>query len=218
MALLGSAALAMWWDMAPGMRDEFQHWHTHEHFPERLSVPGFLRASRWESSDGGEGFFVMYEVGDFGVLVSPGYLAHLNAPTPWSTKLMPHHRNMVRSQCAVEFSEGGALAGHLITVRLTQGEGAAAQLRGWSKMPGISGAHLLRAMRPPIAATTEQEIRGNRDGIADWIVLACGYDARILREACDREFGSQPGACIGEYVLAACMATAEVVAASAPRG
>ena len=87
--MLGTAALAMWWDMAPAMRDEFQHWHTHEHFPERLAVPGFLRASRWEHAAGGEGFFILYEVHDFDVLTSQAYLDHLNAPTPWSTRLMP---------------------------------------------------------------------------------------------------------------------------------
>src|SRR3954469_10684129 len=101
MAMLGSAALAMWWDMAPAMRDEFEHWHTHEHFPERLSLPGFLRASRWASATGGDGFFVMYELAEHGALASPEYLARLNAPTPWSRKLMPHHTNMVRSQCLV---------------------------------------------------------------------------------------------------------------------
>jgi hypothetical protein len=39
MALLGRAALAMWWDMAPAMRDEFEEWHTREHFPQRLALP-----------------------------------------------------------------------------------------------------------------------------------------------------------------------------------
>ena len=39
------AALAMWWCMAAPVRAESQHWHTHEHFPERLSLPGFRRAS-----------------------------------------------------------------------------------------------------------------------------------------------------------------------------
>lgn len=125
---------------------------------------------------------------------------------------MPHHRNIVRSQCKVGFSEGGAVAGRLVTVRLTHDDGVAEQLRGWSKYPGISGAHLLHAMRPAIGGTTEQKIRGNSDGIADCIVVACGYDARVLREACDREFGSKPGACIGEYSLAVSMTTQDIVA------
>ena len=119
MALLGDAALAMWWDMAPAMRAEFQDWHTHEHFPERLAIPGFRRASRWQAADGGDGFFVLYELASHDVLSSPAYLARLNAPTPWSTKLMPHHANMVRSQCRVVATQGGGIAAHALTLRLS---------------------------------------------------------------------------------------------------
>ncbi|HUG22283.1 MAG TPA: hypothetical protein VMN83_07135, partial [Albitalea sp.] len=74
----GQAALAMWWDMAPGVCDEFEHWHSHEHFPERLALPGFQRASRWAEADGGEGFFVLYELATYEALVSAEYLASLN--------------------------------------------------------------------------------------------------------------------------------------------
>ena len=59
MSLHGKAALAMWWDMSASRRAEFEHWHTHEHFPERLGIPGFNRATRWTSADGDEGIFVM---------------------------------------------------------------------------------------------------------------------------------------------------------------
>ena len=55
MPFLGSAAIAMWWDIAPAQRKEFEDWHSHEHFPERLSIPGFLRASRWAGAN--ESFF-----------------------------------------------------------------------------------------------------------------------------------------------------------------
>ena len=115
MALLGSAAIAMWWDVAPAQRIEFEDWHSHEHFPERLSIPGFLRGSRWAGSS--EGFFVMYELETYDILTSPHYLQRLNNPTPWSTKMMPHHRNMVRSQCRVVESYGGGIAGSLLAVR-----------------------------------------------------------------------------------------------------
>src|SRR3954467_15808798 len=101
MALLGESALAMWWDMAPDMRVEFEHWHSHEHFPERLALHGFPRASRWAAADGVEGFSILHELQSPAGLSSPESLASLNAPTPWSTRLMPHHRNMVRSQTRV---------------------------------------------------------------------------------------------------------------------
>ena len=46
--------------------------------------------------------------------------------------------------------------------------------------PGVVGLHLLRHEAPPLAATAEQRIRGNADRVADWVLVACGYDAAAL--------------------------------------
>jgi hypothetical protein len=197
MALLGKAALAMWWDISPDLRLEFEHWHAHEHFQERLGIPGFRRASRWTSAEGGEGFFVMYELEDYAILSSAPYAARLNAPTPWSTRMMPHHRNMVRSQCRVLESHGAVTARHALTVRLSQATGQADDLqravgelaRSVCRRPGIVGLHLLRHETPSLAATTEQRIRGNVDGVADWVMVVCGYDASVLRALAQAELG-----------------------------
>lgn len=187
MALLGKAALAMWWDMAPEMRSDFEDWHSHEHFPERLSVPGFCRATRWTSSSGGEGIFVMYELEAHEILSSSAYLAHLNAPTPWSTRMMPHHRNMVRSQCRVLVSSGGSVARHVLTVRLSPQAGKAEDLQSalqalaqrLATRPGIAGMHVLKHESPQIAQTTEQKIRGG-DQVADWVLVVYGYELAVL--------------------------------------
>ena len=189
MSLLGRAALAMWWDIAGETRVEFEHWHSHEHFPERLAIPGFLRASRWSRADGGEGFFVLYELADYGVLASPAYLARLNAPTPWSARMMPQHRNMVRSQCRVLDSRGAVLSRQMLTVRVAPAAGCAEALqlalgtlaKGLVQRPGLSGMHLLRHEKPSIAVTEEQRMRGLRDEAADWIVLLSAYDSAELR-------------------------------------
>jgi len=218
MAIRGKAALAMWWDMRAETRADFEHWHSHEHFPERLAIPGFRRATRWRAADGGEGIFVMYELDSYAVLSSPHYLERLNAPTPWSTRMMPHHRNMVRSQCSVLASHGGTVAGHALTVRMSPalpGEGDALRerlvplLAQWPVCAGLAGAHLLRHSAPPIAATTEQKIRGG-DSVADWVVVVTGYDAAALAalagaelgEAALLDMGAAPGAIHGFYRLA----------------
>ena len=197
MSLLGSAALAMWWNMASEMRSDFEDWHSHEHFPERMSIPGFLRGSRWRSATGGEGIFVMYELEDYRVLSSPHYLARLNEPTPWSTRMMPHHKCMVRSQSHVLESCGGAVAGHALTVRLSPQAGRETDLRASLRLlmaslvlrPGLTGAHLLRHETPAIAQTTEQKIRGQADQTADWVFVACGYDMRALAALSTEELG-----------------------------
>ena len=216
MALLGQAVLAMWWDVSAESRAELEHWHAHEHFPERLALPGFRRASRWTAVDGGEGFFVMYELDDHAVLASAPYVARLNAPSPWSTRMMPLHRDMVRTQCKVLQSHAAVTARHALTIRMSAQDAEALQ-RGLGELaaavvrrPGLVGLHLLRHEAPALAATTEQQIRGNADRAADWVVIACGYDLAALRsldaaelgEAALQALGAAPGTVRRLYGLA----------------
>ena len=216
MSLSGTACLAMWWDMALERRAEFEHWHSHEHFPERLAIPGFRRATRFTAADGGEGVFVMYELESNAVVSSPAYLASLNAPSPWSTQMMPHHRHMVRSQCHVLESRGAGVARQALTLRLSPADGRDAGLRaalkaqmdGLVTQPGLAGAHLLRHETPAIAQTTEQKIRGG-DQTADWVLVAIGYEAAALdalaqeawSEAALVALGARPGTVSGRYAL-----------------
>ena len=225
MALLGKAALAMWWSMAPDMLSEFEDWHSHEHFPERLAIPGFRRASRWTSTTGDEGVFVMYELDSHAVLSSRDYLASLNAPSPWSTQMMPHHRNMVRCQSRVLESAGGAVARQALTVRLSPAIGRDDELRTSLRSlvgtlpgrPGLVGAHLLRHEAPPIAQTTEQKIRGS-DQVADWVFVALGYSAAALDALANGELsesslvalGAAPGPVGGTFALSYSATPADV--------
>jgi len=206
----------MWWDIAPDLQAEFEDWHSHEHFVERLAIPGFSRGSRWASATGGEGFFVMYELTGYETLSSAPYLAHLNAPTPWSTKMMPHHRNMVRSQCRVVESHGSGVGRHALTLRISAQPGRddamraalGALARATSSRPGIVGGHLLRHALPNIGETTEQKIRGG-DQAADWALVACGHDLSALERMLGsdlsaealRAAGVADGAVSGLYTL-----------------
>lgn len=226
MALLGQGALAMWWDIAPEHRAEFEDWHTHEHFLERMGIPGFLRGSRWAAADGGEGFFVLYELASYDTLISPAYLARLNAPSPWSTRMMPHHRNMVRSQCRVLESCGGALSRHALTVRLSPEEGSEDRLRIYLRelaralrsRRGTSAGHLLWHEAPSIATTTEQKIRGGADAAADGIFIACGYELAALEALARVELsditltaaGARPRSVQGLYTLSHTNSTDDV--------
>lgn len=226
--MLGQAALAMWWDMAPALCDEFEHWHSHEHFPERLALPGFQRASRWADAGGGPGFFVLYELASYEALVSPEYMARLNAPSEWSRKMMPQHRNMVRSPCHVVESHGSTVAGHAITVRLSPALGEQERLRGHLRalvqalpaQPGLGGAQLLQTDVPAIAPTTEQRIRGLADRAADWVFIATGYDAlalrRLAKAALSAEALQNAGAAAGAVMATYALRYSSTAAESAP--
>jgi len=61
MPLLGTGVLAIWNGLAPGYDAEFVEWHVKEHIPERVGVPGFLRARRYFAVDGAPAYFNFYE-------------------------------------------------------------------------------------------------------------------------------------------------------------
>ena len=205
MALMGKAALAMWWEIEATEMASFADWHAHEHFPERLAIPGFRRASRWHQAGGGDGVFVVYELDGHEVLSSEAYLSRLNAPTPWSRQMMPLHRHMVRCQCEVLASHGALSARWALTLRLSAQSAAhedglraalASRVGKWPARPGLTGAHLLRHRAPAIAATTEQKIRGG-DGEADWVLVVCGYDRSVLDALADGELSREALAACG---------------------
>jgi hypothetical protein len=177
--MLGKAAVAMWWDIAPEVRAEWEDWHTREHMPERLGIPGFLRGTRWIAESGQPSYFVLYEAERLATLTAGTYVERLNHPTPWSLKMMPHHRNMVRSLCEVRTTWGGGVPQTLATIRFS----LASNLPKLPQGQGLTGAHLLQSV--PMAATpqtTEQKIRGG-DASADWVLLIGGYDTEAVKAA-----------------------------------
>jgi hypothetical protein len=179
--MLGQAAVAMWWDISPEARPEWEDWHTTEHMPERLGIPGFLRGSRWVALSGELSYFVLYEAAQLSNITSGPYLERLNQPSPWSQKMMPHHRNMVRSLCRVRASFGGGLGQAMATIRFSAAEGGA--LPELRERKGVTGMQLLEAQPMAGSPTAEQKIRGGVDARADWALLVCGYDVDAVRAA-----------------------------------
>ena len=197
--MLGRAAVAMWWDIAPEMRAEFEDWHSHEHMPERLSIPGFLRGTRWAALSGEPSYFVSYEVKNLTSTTGGPYLERLNNPTTWSRKMMPHHRNMVRSLCRVRASFGGGVAGVLATIRFSPRRGRSRSMAAWlteviAALParkGLTSAHLLESLPAAgPAQTTEQKIRG-QDMVAEAVLLIGGYDIETVRAVVANELGAE---------------------------
>lgn len=108
----GAGFLAIWSDVEPKHLTDYRHWLTREHTTERVTTKGFLgvrvfRAARTDINR----FFILYELQAPEVLDGPAYLARLNAPTPWSQRIMPQLGNFIRG--------GGVMA-----ARAGRGEGS----------------------------------------------------------------------------------------------
>ncbi|MFZ2651997.1 MAG: hypothetical protein WA210_18015 [Burkholderiaceae bacterium] len=182
MPLLGKAAMLLSFDIDQEAITEHDEWHTHEHLPERLSIPGFLRGTRWVALQGKPRYFVLYEVETLDTLACGAYLERLNHPTPWTARMMPHYRGMNRGLCSIMESSGFGMGHVALLVRFKPAPGAESLLGDWlrrdvvtqlPKRPGIGSVHLLRGALMP-QMTNEQRIRGLDAGV-DWALLATGY-------------------------------------------
>jgi hypothetical protein len=118
MPLKGKAFLGMWHDVERGCETDYHLWHTREHMPERLSLPGFLRGRRGVNLDlPRQQYLTLYEGETLEVFRSPEYLDRLNRPTRWSAQMAGHFRNFLRVACDTVCSVGGGVGGGVATVR-----------------------------------------------------------------------------------------------------
>jgi hypothetical protein len=155
--------------------------------PERLSIPGFLRGSRWIAEGESPRYFVLYEVRDLAVLTGPDYLARLNNPTPWTTKLMPRYRGMRRGLCSLRATAGAGHGHALLAIHYAPAAGRERELHEWlardalpgmASQPGFASAHVLESAAAP-SMTSEQRIRGH-DAAVRSVLIVTGYDARFV--------------------------------------
>jgi hypothetical protein len=89
MAKKGSGMLAVWCDVPADKEAEFNRWYNEEHIAERLAIPGFLSAARYEAVKGGPKHLAVYELENAAVLESEAYKKVANNPTPWTKKTGP---------------------------------------------------------------------------------------------------------------------------------
>jgi hypothetical protein len=217
MPLLGAAAMLLWYDIVPEQVAEHDEWHTRQHFPERVGIPGFLRAQRWVSEDASPRYLVSYEVRDIDVLSSAAYRERLDNPTEWTQQIMPHFRGMVRGFCQQESSHGTVVGASVLSVRYTMRRGCEAEMARWlnggllaslAQRRGVVSVDALASAKEP-EMTAEQRLRG-RDAGVDRILLVTSYvrdalvdlEASVLGRAALEAHGAATGSLAAIYQLA----------------
>ena len=115
----GTGFLAIWSDVERANLTDYRHWLTREHTSERVTTQGFL-ASRVFRADRADidRFFILYELETPEVLDGAAYLARLNAPTPWSQRIMPQLGNFVRGGGAVTARAGRGEGSTIVALRI----------------------------------------------------------------------------------------------------
>jgi hypothetical protein len=119
MPLKGEGFMIIWHDIKAESESDYHLWHTREHMPERLAVPGFLRGRRgvdWNRDK--YRYLTLYEGESPKTLGTPEYILRLNNPTPRSLKIQPAFYNFVRSACAIVATVGRGVGGTIATFRV----------------------------------------------------------------------------------------------------
>jgi hypothetical protein len=194
MPLRGRAFLSMWSGVLQGYERELDRWHTIEHMPERLGVPGFLRGRRYMHTGASDHpLFILYEAAHIETFRSPGLVARLNDPTEWSKKVQPGLVNFVRSPCHTLISLGDGLGGALMAIRISGDIANTAEVShslasaapAIARFHGVSAVHIGQHV-PEIASGETAETRLRPAAAAPrftYVVLVEGIGSRELDDA-----------------------------------
>ena len=182
----GNGYLAIWSDLTPQHHTDWVHWMTREHALERVGVPGFLACRIFRALGAAVNrYFILYELEDERVVGGPDYLARLNAPTPWSQRIMPLLGNFARGGGRIAASAGVGHGGIVAPLRLDtapswDAAGVVAELARLDRI--VAARVLLTDIAQTSIKTREKGMRAN-DGSFAALLLIEGMDEAAVRDA-----------------------------------
>ena len=190
MPLRGSAFLALWNDFDPAREAEYECWHTFEHVPERVGIPGFLSGRRYRAAERSENqYFTLYELESLAALGSPNYAKVVDHPTAWSTAMRPSFRNFLRWPCETLLTSGVGIGGALATMRFSvPNDGAMLEeptlpsFENLLETAGITSIHLGRADQRSQFPVQNASVRPSADREA-YVLLVEGTTRASLEAA-----------------------------------
>lgn len=117
------AFLALWNSISSApLQPEYDTWHSVEHVPERVGLPGFIEARRYRTHADPAGqpprYFTCYWLSSLQALSTPEYRELVAHPTPWSARMRTELREFVRLPCTLSGACGQSTASQLATVHL----------------------------------------------------------------------------------------------------
>lgn len=182
----GGGYLAIWSDLAPGDETDWAHWITREHAAERVGINGFLACRIFRAlGTAANRYFILYELDDENVVGGADYMARLNAPTPWSQRIMPRLRNFARGGGRIAASAGLGQGGIVAPLQLDSLPtfDAGMVTNDIARLDRITAARvLLTDATKTSIPTTEKGMRSNDASFVALLMIE-GLDEAAVREA-----------------------------------
>lgn len=181
----GAGYLAIWSDLAPEDETDWLHWMTREHSAERVGVTGFLACRIFRAYGlSVRRYFILYELENAAVVGGPDYLARLNAPTPWSQRIMPRLKNFVRGGGTVVASAGIGQGGFLAALPFEAAAfDPAALVRELAQIDRIAAVRVLQTDTAQTSIQTREKSMRSADGSFGGLVLIEALDEPAARNA-----------------------------------
>jgi hypothetical protein len=181
----GAGFLAIWSDVERANLTDYRHWLTREHTTERVTTKGFLasRVFRAVRADV-DRFFILYELETPEVLDGPAYLARLNAPTPWSQRIMPQLGNFVRGGGIVTARAGRGEGSTIVALRIEHLPEAPERLAGAiAALDGIAAVQIGATDLARTSVPTVEKGMRQHEGVFAGLLLIEALDDKSLRNA-----------------------------------
>ena len=182
----GAGYLAIWSDLAPADETDWAHWITREHAAERVGIDGFLACRIFRALGAAANrYFILYELADENVVGGADYLARLNAPTPWSQRIMPKLGNFARGGGRVVASAGLGQGGIVAPLRLDAAPSfdPAAVTAELARLDRIMAARVLFTDAAKTSIKTSEKGMRRDDGSFAALVLIEGLDEAAVGNA-----------------------------------
>lgn len=110
----GEAFLILANGVAAHRRRAYENWHSFEHVPERLTMPGFLAGRRYVAGRGAATrYLTVYDLAGVEAVETPAYRQLLAHPTPASLSMRPAMSAVVRGLYRADAQSGAGLARYL---------------------------------------------------------------------------------------------------------
>lgn len=195
--MMAEGLLAIWTTLEEDYRNEFRKWHSCEHIRDRISIPGFCTARRYQGIGDTFDFLMCYETEDTKVLASEPYLWAVNHPTPWTREIIAHSKKTVRAIYSLLSTAGERPlleAPYLITLAFNIDfdqenvvlQECAEAIRKACLLPGVCRSRLYRMDEETSGLKTEErKMHGGGPGEQKFLLL---YEATSLNVADRRDW------------------------------
>jgi hypothetical protein len=114
----GEGMLLVLNDVEPGQEDEFNLWYDTEHIQERLQIPGFLSARRYQALSGSLKYCTLYRTESIATFESDAYRQRLASQTEWSKRMLKAFVEPNRLVGNIRESVGTGNGGRLALLKL----------------------------------------------------------------------------------------------------